>query len=188
MGKIFFTSDLHFCHDREFVWKDRGFSSVEEMCEAIVRNWNNVVGADDQVYVLGDVALGGDSGTEGGVSYLSRLNGRITLIAGNHDTDRRLAAYGSLPNVERIAYADRIRIGKRVFFLCHYPTMTGNMEANPGQVVINLHGHTHSKDRFYNDIPYMYNVGLDAHGMVPVGVDEVLCDFERKVEECLSQC
>ena len=30
---LFFTSDWHFNHDREFVWKQRGFSSVDEMNE-----------------------------------------------------------------------------------------------------------------------------------------------------------
>lgn len=49
MGKIFFTSDLHFNHDREFVWGDRGFKIVEEMNEAIVLNWNSVIDEDDTV-------------------------------------------------------------------------------------------------------------------------------------------
>lgn len=29
MGNIYMTSDLHFGHDREFIWKVRGFLSVE---------------------------------------------------------------------------------------------------------------------------------------------------------------
>ena len=52
---IFLTSDLHFNHDREFVWKVRGFTSVQEMNETIVKNWNSVVNPDDDVYVLGCV-------------------------------------------------------------------------------------------------------------------------------------
>ena len=46
MGKIWLTSDLHFGHDREFVWKVRGYSSVEEMNEAQVEKWN--AKADDE--------------------------------------------------------------------------------------------------------------------------------------------
>ena len=54
MGKIFLTSDLHFGHDREFVWKVRGYNSVEEMNEAQVRKWNETVSENDSVYILGD--------------------------------------------------------------------------------------------------------------------------------------
>ena len=35
MSKIWFTSDLHFCHDRDFIYGPRGFKSVQEMNEAI---------------------------------------------------------------------------------------------------------------------------------------------------------
>ena len=39
---VFLTSDLHFNHDREFVWKVRGFDSVQEMNEAIIKNINRL--------------------------------------------------------------------------------------------------------------------------------------------------
>ena len=31
MADIWFTSDLHFGHDREFVWKVRGYKDVKDM-------------------------------------------------------------------------------------------------------------------------------------------------------------
>ena len=31
--QIYVTSDLHFGHDREFIWKARGYNSVDEMNE-----------------------------------------------------------------------------------------------------------------------------------------------------------
>ena len=34
---IWLTSDLHFFHNREFVYKPRGFNSVEEMNEKIIQ-------------------------------------------------------------------------------------------------------------------------------------------------------
>ena len=39
MEKIWITSDLHFGHDREFIWKARGFNSIEEMNETIIQKW-----------------------------------------------------------------------------------------------------------------------------------------------------
>ena len=40
---IYFTSDLHIGHDRDFIWKERGFSSVEKHNEEILKRWNEVV-------------------------------------------------------------------------------------------------------------------------------------------------
>lgn len=31
MSNIFITSDLHFNHNKDFIWKKRGFSNVNEM-------------------------------------------------------------------------------------------------------------------------------------------------------------
>ena len=53
MGRIFVSSDLHFGHDREFLWGPRGFRSSIEHDEAIIANWNSVVGKEDIVYVFG---------------------------------------------------------------------------------------------------------------------------------------
>ena len=57
-NKIWFTSDIHFGHQKEFLWGPRGFESSLEHDEAIIRNWNSVVDYDDDIYVLGDLMLG----------------------------------------------------------------------------------------------------------------------------------
>ena len=36
---IYFTSDTHFGHDRAFIYKPRGFDSLEEMENKIIENW-----------------------------------------------------------------------------------------------------------------------------------------------------
>ena len=61
MGNIWITSDLHLCHDREFLYEPRGFSSIDEMNAAVVTNWNNSVAVEDDVYVLGDLMLNDDA-------------------------------------------------------------------------------------------------------------------------------
>lgn len=99
MGRIWLTSDFHLNHDREFIWKARGFGSVREMNEAIVANWNAAVAPDDDAYILGDCMLGADM--QDGLNYLRRLNGRIRIAIGNHDTDERVAAYRGLPMSSR---------------------------------------------------------------------------------------
>ena len=47
--QIYVTSDLHFGHDREFIWKARGYDSVDEMNEDYVHKWNITVDNDDDV-------------------------------------------------------------------------------------------------------------------------------------------
>ena len=62
--QVYVTSDLHFGHDREFIWKARGYNSVDEMNEDYVHKWNITVDNDDDVYVLGDLMLGDKSNIE----------------------------------------------------------------------------------------------------------------------------
>lgn len=39
MNKLYFLSDTHFFHDKEFLYQPRGCLSVEEMNKKIVKNW-----------------------------------------------------------------------------------------------------------------------------------------------------
>lgn len=184
-NKIFFTSDLHFGHNREFIYKERGFDSIDDMNEAIIKNWNSVVSECDDVYVLGDLMLGGPEYHVKGIELIKRLNGRIHVIAGNHDTDRRIELYKTLPNVVSVLQAERIKWNGYHFWLSHFPANTSNLEKETlKQVTINISGHTHSKSKFYKDIPYIYNAAVDAHNCTPVSVEEVISDIKEKIEEC----
>lgn len=78
----FFISDTHFGHARINELAGRPFDSVEEMNEYIIDRWNAAVGVHDQVFHLGDVALGSLAES---LPILSRLNGQKFLVAGNHD-------------------------------------------------------------------------------------------------------
>ena len=84
---MYITSDLHFYHKNiiKYCPKSRPFSCEEEMNEIIVKNWNDKIGKNDSVYILGDVSFGKPSAT---IQLLNRLNGRKKLIVGNHDTDK----------------------------------------------------------------------------------------------------
>ncbi|MFK7937213.1 MAG: metallophosphoesterase, partial [Saprospiraceae bacterium] len=82
MKNIFFTSDHHFGHKNIIKFSNRPFASVEEMDEHLIRCWNEKVGADDEVYHLGDVGLCSAKKLN---KILARLNGTIYLIKGNHE-------------------------------------------------------------------------------------------------------
>lgn len=80
--KIFLIGDCHFGHRNIINYCNRPFKDVEDMNEKLVKYWNNVVGANDIVYVVGDFAL---CGKQKIIEIGQRLNGRKRLILGNHD-------------------------------------------------------------------------------------------------------
>lgn len=181
---IFLSSDLHFGHDREFLWGPRGFKSIEEHDEAIIKNWNELVTPEDTVYILGDLMLGDNNH---GIECLNRLNGSFIVIRGNHDTDTRIQLYQSIDKIKEIYDAHYLKYGKYHFYLSHYPTMTGNFnDSGLKHMTLNLSGHTHSKNKFYEDRPYMYNVALDANDNKPVLIDNIITSMKEKVDECIN--
>lgn len=169
MANIWLTSDLHFNHDRDFIWKVRGFNNVEEMNEAIISRFNAKVGPEDTVYILGDLMLGDK---DAGESCLARLNGKKIIILGNHDTNSRIEVYKKY--AEEVVYAATLKYKKRVFYLSHYPTLTGNLDDTPGHCVLNLHGHTHQTSNYTDNYSFMYHVGVDSHDCYPVHIDDVI--------------
>lgn len=178
--KIFLTSDLHFGHDREFLFKPRGFENINIHDEEIIRRWNEVVNPEDEVYILGDLML---NDSAHGMECLRQLVGKKHIIRGNHDTDSRLKMYAEI--TDDIKVAEMLTYKKYHFYLSHYPTLTANLEKeNLHQCMINLFGHTHSKEKFYNDIPFMYNVAMDANDCTPVSLDDIIERCQAKVQEC----
>lgn len=179
--KIWFTSDTHFMHNKEFLYDARGFNTPEEMCEEIVKRWNEVVSPEDIVYHLGDVIL---SDTEKGISFVKKLNGKIHLIRGNHDTDSKVKQYKTCSNIISIEWATMIKYKKRMFYLSHCPSITRTPDDSPNkQGIINLYGHTHQNTNFYENNPYMYHVGMDSHNLTPVSIDEILIEINEKIKE-----
>lgn len=183
-GKIYLTSDLHLGHDREFIWKARGFNSIQQMNETIVETWNRTIDDDDDIYVLGDVMLGSPDN----IHYIERLCGRIHIVLGNHDTSKREEMYRNLPNVIEVAEVGiKLKYKKHHFVMTHYPMMTGNLEKESlKQMSLNLYGHTHQASNFYNDMPFMYHVGVDSHDCYPVLLDDVIEEMYAKVKECVA--
>ena len=180
---VFITSDLHLNHDKDFVYAARGFSSIKEHDDAVIANWNSIVGKEDIVYVLGDLAMGTD--LDEIISKISMLNGTIYIIIGNHDTNNKCNAYLKCPNVKSCKHADIIKSGKWSILISHRPTiMTGDVLANT-KFTHNIcaHGHTHSNDQFEYINYACYNVALDAHDNKPVNVEDMKKDIIQKIQE-----
>lgn len=170
---IYFWSDTHFGHDKDFIWKERGYENVEEMNEDLVKKWNDIVKDDDIVYFLGDVIMGDITN----MRYLDRLNGHINIILGNHCTEKRQEYYNQYsPNVDSVKYADLIKYGKYHFYLSHYPTLCGNHEEKHAPWC--LCGHTHTKDKYLDMDKRCYHVEVDAHPEGPVSIETIIQDIK----------
>ena len=182
---IYFTSDLHLNHNKEFIYKARGFDTVEQMNESIISNINSIVGDDDELDVLGDIFLGDN---EEGIKLFSRINGNIHIILGNHDTDTREQIFVErCDKVCEVTRAKVLKYGKYRFYLSHYPTLTAEgPKEKMSLALINLFGHTHQTERFFNGNPFMYNVSVDAHGCKPVSIEDVINNIKERVNEVAS--
>lgn len=167
---IWFTSDTHFFHNKDFVYAERGFESVEEMNEEIIRKHNEVVKPEDRVYILGDCGL--SATPEEILSCLSRLNGEKILIVGNHDTDARISAFTASNVFHFIGMGDRFNYKKIQFVLSHYPTLTANFE-DP-KPIWNIHGHLHSPQHFHDSLPHCFQVSMESNNHYPISIDEVV--------------
>lgn len=178
---IYISSDCHFGHDKPFVWESRGFESVEEMNETIIKNFNSVVSDEDDLYLLGDVIMGKTDET---IEYLKRLKGKIHIVLGNHDTSDRRKRYAELDNVVEVVWATLIRHKKYHIFMSHFPTFTINEDIEDihslKQCTLNFFGHTHQPDYFYKGNPRMFHVGVDSHYCYPVSIDKALSIMNEK--------
>ena len=182
MNEIFLTSDTHFGHRPEFLWKPRGFSSVEEMDEAIIENWNKIVKPNDMVIHLGDIML---NDNEHGLECFKRLNGQISITWGNHDSDARKALFCALHNVTPLGYAHVFKYNNLSIYVSHYPTLTANFDQKHfSRHVLALHGHTHQQTNWLDlKNPFLYHVGVDSHNCTPVHIDEVITDIRQRWDE-----
>lgn len=90
---IYFSSDLHLQHAKIIEYCNRPFKDTQEMDEMIIHNWNNKVQQGDIVFVNGDFCMGKRDKIP---NFLSRLNGKIYLVPGNHDNKKTLHYF---PNV-----------------------------------------------------------------------------------------
>ena len=176
---IYFSSDLHFNHNKPFVYEPRGFKDVYEMNRTIINNFHKIVTPEDDLYILGDIMLGD---LEEGIKLVHQLPGKLHLIWGNHCTDNRKAVLAESWNVvEVLGWASMLKVDHYHFYLSHFPTCTTNFDdyIKPlRQRTLCLAGHTHSKELFE---PYgSYNVAVDAHDCYPVSIEQIILDFIKK--------
>ncbi len=180
----FFTADLHLGHRNIIEYSHRPFGCVDRMNAALVARWNAVVGADDEVIVLGDFAMGRLHET---LPLAGALTGRKVLLAGNHDR----CWYGNRNGVE--TQTDRYRqagfdevwqgsvtldVGGVDVVACHFPyhgdsgdrdRYVEHRPVDDGRWL--LHGHVHEKWKVHDR---MVNVGVGVWDFTPVAEADLI--------------
>lgn len=172
MHNTYFVSDTHLGHANVIKYSNRPFKDVEEMNETIISNWNSIVTPEDTVYHLGDVSFTNQEKTE---KYLSRLNGTIYHLRGNHDRKLRTTRFEWSRDYFELNIEDKdAHRGSKLIILCHYPMATWN-KSHHGS--LHLHGHCHGNlPKDFNI--YRLDVGVDCWNYSPVSYAQIKKEFQ----------
>ncbi|MBP2235232.1 calcineurin-like phosphoesterase family protein [Sinorhizobium kostiense] len=168
----FYIADTHFCHERILGMQPRPFSTISEHDEAIIERWNSVVGDEDIIYHLGDVAFQLNKHADRIREIFSRLKGRKYLIIGNHDVTAKGDLHPVLAELDwatRPEHAMRTRDGGRDVYMSHYAARTW-----PCQHYGSVHFYGHSHGRLPG-VGLSRDVGVDLPdvGFTPRSLDEL---------------
>jgi calcineurin-like phosphoesterase family protein len=165
---VWFTSDTHFGDPRILRIDKRPYPDLAAHDAALIAAWNATVASEDEVWHLGDFALGPSSARIADI--LAALRGTKHLITGNNDGPATLAA----PGWASVAQYAEITVDARRLVLCHYAFRTWN---GIGRGALNLHGHSHNR---LKPIPRQYDAGVDAQGPAPVSLATILASRRRR--------
>ncbi len=157
--KIWFVSDIHYCHNKPFILGPRGYKEIEEAKKDFKAKWNENIGPNDIVFNLGDLIVGAGDGTRAAMYEILALPcAKHYYIWGNHSAgvqqlyDETLADQGFYPGVEVYPLTpsgynftflgDRAEVvidGLQVI-IDHYPIASWN---HIGKGAFMVHGHCH---------------------------------------------
>lgn len=175
-SNVWFTSDTHFNQQRTLELSLRPFKDLNDMNMALIENWNNCVGINDNLIFAGDW---------GSFDYLKYLNGNIIFILGNYERKDMLDR-----KMDFVDYHDWLTqdIGFSNVHL-NYTTYTINTELNDGTNYVKEVKLIHEPSKFYQEPrldwalfghchqikmkKWGYNVGVDVNNYAPISEKDV---------------
>jgi len=193
--KIFFTSDTHFNHDREWVFKARGFSNIKEHNDCLIKNINELVRENDILFHLGDFFLNTQN-NEDANEILNQINCKnILYLWGNHNSrvkqmysESILKDFGrsdikiyphTVGKITYLGHYTDIMVNDQPIVLCHYPIYSWNQLMNGSWM---LHGHEHCNLKEHGEkgtSGKILDVGLDSN-LKPYSFDDLLRIMKNK--------
>lgn len=167
--KRWVIADTHFGHTNVIKYENRPFKDAQDMDEKLIANWNNTVAKEDIVYMLGDFTLSRNK--EYIKSLLQRLNGKIVLVMGNHDS-LKPAQYTELGF--HAAIRKPILVEPNVV-LMHEPPLKKDI----CDKMFYIYGHVHSKP---SEIEFNFNcqcVSVERIQYTPIELEMVVGILSR---------
>jgi calcineurin-like phosphoesterase family protein len=162
---LFWTSDLHFCHNGALRFRPC-FESVEAMNETIIKTHNSVVSPQDTVYYLGDMT--GYSKAVPVSLCIEKLNGKKHWVPGNHD--HHLLKHEVVTQYfESISPLTEIIVNGQLIVMCHYPLLSWHGSSKGAWM---LHGHSHGNCVYPWDNRIM-DVGVDTNDFKPYSFEDI---------------
>ncbi len=207
-SKVWLTSDTHFRHSK--LLEQRGFKTIEEHDETLIKNWNNNVRPQDFVIHCGDFVLGaGDKSREICDELFDKLNGNIIFLWGNHLAGVKSLYYDAiktqygLENIEiyPLKYKNVTFVGNSMlahiktpekekqnhFVFCSHFAHRLFIDCNKG--VLHACGHSHSSDKESNP-DYLFakrlDVGVDNFNWNPISFDKFLEIMDTKTQAVID--
>jgi len=182
---MYFTSDHHFFHENIIKLTNRPFTSLDQMHETLIKNWNSMVTDEDIVIVVGDFIFRQGSFRQW-KTVLDQLNRKSLIwLLGNHDPKQY--NYCIKLGANLACNELTLKIANEKVAVSHYPYQPSwfkkqiirytnsryydslhKRPVNHGQFLI--HGHTHSTRQVNQN---MINVCVDAWDFYPVSVNQI---------------
>lgn len=154
--KKFVIADPHFFDNNIKLYENRKISDDE-----MIAFWNNTVGPEDIIYILGDFANGTFEAIK---NLVSKLNGYKILIKGNHDI---------------LTYKEYLEIGfNEVYF---YPIIVDDfwimshepMYINMNMPYANIFGHVHANPIYKDFSKRSFCVCVERIGFKPILLSKI---------------
>lgn len=192
-SKVWFSSDFHLGHNKEFVWKTRGFNSFEEHTYGVINTLNNMVAPQDKLFFLGDFCL--NTTPDKFHQYIDQIKCQnIYMLWGNHNnpTERIYKTeiyntFGKDLKVYPFTYKNLIFMGDyleifvngKIIVLSHYPHSVWNF-MKEGAYMLCGHSHYSFKETQSNHkYGKILDVGWDGKGS-PYSLNEINLIMDSK--------
>lgn len=169
--EVYLIADTHFGHTNIIPYESRPFSDVEEMDRELVKRWNETVGKQDLVFVLGDFSFYGKERT---AKICKALQGKKVLIMGNHDSH-------SVPFYLECGFAEVSRypiVYEGYWILSHEP-----LYMNAHMPYANIFGHVHGSTLYKDVSAQSFCVSAERIDYRPISFAEVKQAVTREMTE-----
>lgn len=193
----FVTSDWHFghhgiCGPEGFCHTRAHFKDADSMDTYLINIINRTVGPEDTIYHLGDLSM--NMKREKLLETLSKLNGQLRLVRGNHDDSTQMNYlkrnnYTMTDGRDKFVFYEvgtRIKSHRKTYYLTHYPMVIDPRNKSFRSICGDIHEEAAEGS-------HTLNIGIDSPELpeghpfgAPVQLEVAFGLVEQKIDSSLS--